>query len=75
MAGNVDEWVEDEYAAHGGGAPSGERVARGGAYDAWHARSTARNALRPDYHDALLGFRCASSPNRASADAMLAARV
>ena len=61
MAGNVDEWVEDEYPAYGGGARSGERVARGGAYDAWHARSTARNALRPDYHDALLGFRCASS--------------
>lgn len=61
MAGNVDEWVEDAYRAYGdlGGHPSGERVARGGAYDAWHCRSTARNALRPDYHDASLGFRCA----------------
>ncbi len=60
MAGNVDEWVRDEYVAYGGGEPSGERVARGGAYDAWHSRSTARNALRPEHHDALLGFRCAA---------------
>ncbi len=59
MAGNVDEWVEDEYRPYGGGRPSGERVARGGAYDAWHSRSTARNALLPTYHDGLLGFRCA----------------
>lgn len=64
MAGNVDEWVEDRYVAYGTphapGSPSGERVARGGAYDAWHSRSTARNALQPDYHDTLLGFRCAA---------------
>ncbi len=60
MAGNVDEWVEDPYAAYSGGSASGERIARGGAYDAWHSRSSARNALSPDYHDALLGFRCAS---------------
>ena len=64
MAGNVDEWVEDLYGAYAdGGAqrdPSGQRVARGGAYDAWHSRSTARNALQPDHHDGWLGFRCAS---------------
>jgi len=59
MAGNVDEWVDDAYVAYGGGSAAGERIARGGAYDAWHSRSTARNALMPDYHDALLGFRCA----------------
>jgi formylglycine-generating enzyme required for sulfatase activity len=62
MAGNVDEWVEDAYAGYGAEATSNEqRVARGGAYDAWHSRSTARNALAPDFHDALLGFRCAAS--------------
>jgi formylglycine-generating enzyme required for sulfatase activity len=64
MAGNVDEWVEDAYVPYGSAAatqPSGERVARGGAYDAWHSRSTARSALQPDYHDALVGFRCAVS--------------
>ncbi len=63
LAGNVDEWVEDEYAPYGSAdAGSGQRVARGGAYDAWHARSTARSALAPDHRDALLGFRCAASP-------------
>ncbi len=64
LAGNVDEWVQDLYVAYGAGtpgAPSGQRVARGGAYDAWHSRSTARSALDPDYHDALLGFRCAAN--------------
>jgi formylglycine-generating enzyme required for sulfatase activity len=60
LAGNVDEWVEDRYAPYAGGAASAERIARGGAYDAWHARSTARNALAPEHHDPLLGFRCAS---------------
>jgi formylglycine-generating enzyme required for sulfatase activity len=60
MAGNVDEWVADEYAPYGDPtSASGQRVARGGAYDAWHSRSTARSALAPSYHDALLGFRCA----------------
>jgi len=61
LAGNVDEWVEDVYAPYGGGeGKSGERVARGGAYDAWHSRSTARSALAVDHQDALLGFRCAA---------------
>jgi formylglycine-generating enzyme required for sulfatase activity len=60
LAGNVDEWTADAFARYEGGRPSTERVARGGAWDAWHSRSTARNALAPDYHDALLGFRCAS---------------
>jgi serine/threonine-protein kinase len=62
MAGNVDEWVEDLYRPYGGDAGvSPERVARGGAWDAWHSRATARSAIVPDYHDALLGFRCAAS--------------
>jgi iron(II)-dependent oxidoreductase len=64
MAGNVDEWVEDPYRRYGAptSAPSTERVARGGAYDAWHSRSSARSALHPDHRDALVGFRCARSP-------------
>ncbi len=64
MAGNVDEWVEDPYRAYDSaqaGRPSTERVARGGSYDAWHSRSTARNALQPSFKDAFIGFRCASS--------------
>lgn len=65
MAGNVDEWVEDRYAAYpgapGASGPSKQRVVRGGAYDAWHVRSTARSALEPDYRGALVGFRCAAS--------------
>jgi formylglycine-generating enzyme required for sulfatase activity len=62
MAGGVDEWVADEYvpdrtkpAASG----KGQRVARGGAYDPWHIRSTARSALDPGHHGDDLGFRCA----------------
>lgn len=62
MAGNVDEWVEDTFVDYASGSASGERVARGGAYDAWHSRSTARSALAADYHDALLGFRCVRDP-------------
>ncbi len=61
MAGNVDEWVADRYSHYGSAGSGTERVARGGAWDAWHSRSTARNALQPDHHDALLGFRCASN--------------
>jgi formylglycine-generating enzyme required for sulfatase activity len=62
MAGNVDEWVEDLYRPYGTDAgASGQRVARGGAEDGWHCRSTERSAIDPDYHDALLGFRCAAS--------------
>lgn len=61
LAGNVDEWVEDRYARYGGRrAGSEQRVARGGAWDAWHSRSSARSALDPGYHDALVGFRCAT---------------
>jgi formylglycine-generating enzyme required for sulfatase activity len=63
MAGNVDEWVEDRHAPYAAATAtaSGARVARGGAYDAWHSRSTARSALAPLHRDALLGFRCARS--------------
>lgn len=62
MAGNVDEWVDDLYAPYDRARPNDarQRVARGGAYDAWHSRSTARNALDPSYRDASLGFRCAA---------------
>jgi formylglycine-generating enzyme required for sulfatase activity len=60
MAGGVDEWVADEYAANRAQkAGSGQRVARGGAYDPWHIRSTARSALDPNHRSDDLGFRCA----------------
>lgn len=62
MAGNADEWVADRYARYGAQAGTGQRVARGGAWDAWHCRSTARSALQPDHKAADLGFRCARSP-------------
>jgi formylglycine-generating enzyme required for sulfatase activity len=62
MAGGVDEWVADEYVARRGqpaGSAPRQRVARGGAYDPWHIRSTARSALAPGHHAEDLGFRCA----------------
>ncbi|MEW5847673.1 MAG: SUMF1/EgtB/PvdO family nonheme iron enzyme [Myxococcota bacterium] len=67
MAGSVDEWVADwfgPYPSEAQRAPTGPtqgmgRLARGGAYDAWHMRSTARSALDPAHTDHLLGFRCA----------------
>ena len=63
LAGNVDEWVDGEYAPYGEKPSPGElqRIGRGGAYDAWHSRATARSAFAPDYHGAWLGFRCAES--------------
>ncbi len=60
MAGGVDEWVADTYVARSSGAKaSGQRVARGGAHDPWHIRSTARSALAPEFQGEDLGFRCA----------------
>jgi formylglycine-generating enzyme required for sulfatase activity len=64
LAGNVDEWVEAVYRAYESASSSGQRVARGGAYDAWHVRATARSALDPDHRDEWLGFRCAAGERR-----------
>jgi formylglycine-generating enzyme required for sulfatase activity len=71
LAGGVEEWTGDWYGADyyqrsarvdPRGPQSGvERVARGGAYDPWHIRSTARDFLVPTYTDGTLGFRCARS--------------
>jgi formylglycine-generating enzyme required for sulfatase activity len=62
MAGGVDEWVADIYVPDRSKPTTsrqGQRVARGGAHDPWHIRSTARSALAPGYHSDDLGFRCA----------------
>jgi formylglycine-generating enzyme required for sulfatase activity len=70
MAGNVSEWVFDQYIAYSepndqnarNGAPSGAgRVARDDNHDAWHMRVTTRQYLVPSHRDPSLGFRCARS--------------
>lgn len=69
MAGSVEEWVADwyggdTYAKSPPRDPRGpemgtQRVLRGGAYDPWHIRATARSFMFPDEVDAVVGFRCA----------------
>jgi formylglycine-generating enzyme required for sulfatase activity len=71
MAGNVEEWVADDYAPYPGGdlitddlgAPGGYRVARGGSFTRFAdlARTRRRHGY---YHRALyaVGFRLAEDP-------------
>jgi serine/threonine protein kinase len=63
MAGNVSEWVEDDF------TPSAERservgVLRGGGWDnpPERATSTSRSRAAPETADVNRGFRCALSP-------------
>ena len=73
MAGNVREWVEDEWdEAFYSSSPvlnplnEGERrraVVRGGAWclTEWDARTTSRQALIPTSRRRYMGFRCAQT--------------
>jgi formylglycine-generating enzyme required for sulfatase activity len=67
LAGNVREWVEDEYNVYPGGNPaatsdfgSGLRVVRGGSWNENHivAQSFHRFAYAPDDVGDNTGFRC-----------------
>jgi formylglycine-generating enzyme required for sulfatase activity len=70
-AGGVEEWVvdffeSDYYSRAPERDPQGPqagktRVIRGGSYDPWHIRATARNWAEPEKRDQLVGFRCARS--------------
>lgn len=75
LAGNAQEWVEDQRSVHlavlpfdppptPGVTAEGRRVARGGAWDhpGWMGRATARVLLLPDTRQPNLGFRCAWDP-------------
>jgi formylglycine-generating enzyme required for sulfatase activity len=72
MAGNVWEWVEDDYHADYTGAPTdgsawvesprgSARVSRGGSYalDAVYLRAASRFGDYPYSQRDYLGFRCA----------------
>jgi len=70
MAGNVWEWVADDYGPYPGNTEMRNiygqqyRVIRGGGYDesAFHARCSNRDYERPNVGRPDLGFRCAMSP-------------
>jgi formylglycine-generating enzyme required for sulfatase activity len=74
MAGNVFEWVQDEYHADYTGAPtdgsawigggSGQRVLRGGAfvYSAQFCRSASRGGADPLLRSVSTGFRIVWTP-------------
>jgi hypothetical protein len=67
MHGNVNEWCADYFGEYPDNAvvdPTGpstgiERVVRGGSFFSMRpgCRSGARRGLRPDFHDASVGFR------------------
>jgi formylglycine-generating enzyme required for sulfatase activity len=65
MAGNVAEWVEDEYRNYANSKalpqPAGMRIFRGGAFsaDKEELKSYVRWAMNPSSYKAYLGFRCA----------------
>lgn len=67
LAGNVEEWVSDRYAAYSepASSPGGPllRVVRGGSYRtarSW-VRGSARNFAPPNERSEARGFRCARS--------------
>ncbi|MDF3068340.1 MAG: Sulfatase modifying factor 1 precursor [Polyangiaceae bacterium] len=60
LAGNVEEWTADPYAATYGTPPGSERVVRGGSYQsaAPFLRGAARTGKPPETREPTLGFRC-----------------
>ncbi len=60
LAGNVEEWTADLYAASYGAPPGSERVVRGGSYHsaAPFLRGAARTGKPPETREPTLGFRC-----------------
>ncbi len=76
MAGNVWEWVADEYAPYPGNTEMRDmygqqfRVIRGGSYadSAYHARCSNRGYERPNVGRPNIGFRCAMSPAEEDAE-------
>lgn len=60
LAGNVEEWTADRYAATYGTPPGSERVVRGGSYEsaAPFLRGAARSGKPPETREPTLGFRC-----------------
>jgi len=77
MAGNVWEWIADEYGPYSGNADMRNvygqqfRVIRGGAYSesAFHARCANRDYERPNVGRPDIGFRCAMSASADISDA------
>lgn len=74
MAGNVGEWVEDDWKRSYKGIPvdgsatilsprANQRVVRGGSWigDAWHIEPRARRGVWPDTDLPFVGFRLARS--------------
>ena len=64
MAGNVAEWVADDWAPYGGEAVPGLKVLRGGGWledDPMRLRTTARQPADPTQRLPDVGFRCAWS--------------
>ncbi len=58
LAGNVQEWVQDEYSKVGGGDMLG--VLRGGGWSSYQAEelySGSRNPVPPTFVDTIYGFR------------------
>ncbi len=69
MAGNVAEWVADDYKPYPGNDKYtniyytlGYKVEKGGSYDmsAADIRSAYREYFPPDSSDYAIGFRCAA---------------
>lgn len=60
MAGNVWEWVADQYSSPDSGSPTAHRVARGGSWlsPALSLRVSTRARLDPEQGDGSVGFRC-----------------
>ena len=68
MAGNVWQWVQDDFRPYsnvqpGPVIPAGAKVIRGGSFrsDKWHVMTTTRNFEIAGRRSPVIGFRCAAS--------------